>query len=75
MDELKISTTFTRGLIKKIIHKIVKKKLGVSIGVDVLDLHAIVPPVTADDDRVKIKASVEIVISKKDLQDLILRNI
>lgn len=75
MDELKISTTFTRGLIKKIIHRVVKKKLGVSIGVDILDLHAIIPPVTADDDRVKIKASVEIVISKNDLQDLILRNI
>ena len=50
MDELKISTTFTRGLIKKIIHRVVKKKLGVDIGVDVLELHAIVPPATADDE-------------------------
>ena len=75
MDELKISTTFTRGLIKKIIHRVVKKKLGVDIGVDVLELHAIVPPATADDDRVKIKTYVEIDISKRDLQALILRNI
>ena len=75
MDELKISTMFTRGLIKKIIYKIVKKKLGVNIGVDIIELHATIPPVTDDDDRVKIEAAVCIDITKKDFQELIMRNI
>ena len=75
MDELRISTMFTRGLIKKIIYKIVKKKLGVNIGVDIIELHATIPPVTDDDDRVKIEAAVCIDITKKDFQELIMRNI
>ena len=74
MDELKITTMFTRGLIKTIINRVLKKKLGVDIGVDIYDLRATVPP-SADGDTVTITVAGEIKISKKDLYNLIMKNI
>lgn len=74
MDELNISTIFTAQLIKMIVRKIIKKKLGIDIYLNIHELHVKVPN-DPDEYNIKLEIVADADIPKKDLFDLIRRSI
>lgn len=64
MDELKIESVFTRGLICKIIRHVAKKKAGVDIGVDIIRLNVRIPD---EGDKATMHIECDVDISKKDI--------
>jgi len=72
MDELKIESVFTRGLIRKIIRHVVKKKAGVDIGVDISRLNVRIPD---ESDKATIHIECDVDISKKDIMHLVYSNL
>lgn len=69
MDEMKITSTFTRGIVSRLITKTLCKKLGYDIGIQVNDLQA-----TVIDGRTRVHLDADIDIEKEELMK-ILKNI
>lgn len=69
MDEMKITSTFTRGIVSRLITKMLCKKLGYDIGIQVNDLQA-----TVIDGRTRVHLDADIDIEKEELMK-ILKNI
>ena len=74
MDELNISTGFTTHLIRMIVMKIIKKKLDIDVSLNIHELHVKVPNDT-DKTNIKLEIVADADIPKKDLFDLIRRNL
>lgn len=73
MDELTIRSKFTTGLICKIVKKIVKKKLGVEISLNIYELEASISDSDGRNAQVHIDANIE--IPKHELHYLIMKNL
>lgn len=68
MDELKIKTKFSKTIIRMILNKVIKKKLGITPNITVDDLEITMPE---NDDAMHIQLSVDAIISKTELFHLI----
>ena len=65
MDEMKIRTSFMKGIISKVVSNIVKKKLGKDVRVVLKDLEVEM------DDRARIHLSFDAEMPKHDLELLL----
>lgn len=68
MDELKIKTKFSKTIIRMILNKVIKKKLGITPNITIDDLEVSIPE---KDDSVHIQLSVDAIIPKNELFHLI----
>lgn len=66
MDELKIVSQFTKGIISKIIRSFITKKIGGDIGISIQDIN-----VSIDDNKAKIHIDVDAEIDKNELKKII----
>lgn len=66
MDELKIVSQFTKGIISKIIGSFVAKKIGGDIAVSIQDIN-----ISIDDNKAKIHIDVDAEIDKNELKKII----
>ncbi len=69
MDEMRIVSKFTRGIISKVVRKTLKKKTGYDVGVQVNELN-----VAITDGRAHIHLNVDAELNKEELMK-ILKNI
>ena len=67
MDEMKISTKFTQGIITKILGKVINKKLGVKPEIEFNDPIR----VSIDDTTAEIHLNVDLSITKEELMELL----
>lgn len=70
MDEMKISSKFTRMLLSKMIKGVLHKKLGYNIDIQLNELNACVL-----EEKAHIHISIDADISKKDLMELIKKSV
>ena len=66
MDEMKISSKFLTGIVSKIIDKLVRKKLGVDVGVQINSVQA-----TMQEGNTHLHLDVDADMKKEDLENLL----
>lgn len=66
MDEMRIVSKFTRGIISKVVRKTLKKKTGYDVGVQVNELN-----VAITDGRAHIHLNVDAELNKEELIKLL----
>lgn len=68
MDEVKIISKFMRGVVSKILSKVIKKSLGIRADVQIQKIEA-----TIDEEKAHIHLDVDAELTKEELNKLLLK--
>lgn len=66
MDEMKLVSGFTRGIVSRLLRKVLKKKLGYDISVDLNRMEA-----SIGEDKVRVRLDICTELSKTELEKLL----
>lgn len=67
MDKMMLGTNFSKGILNRILSKLIKKKLGIDIGVDIITFDV----EHVDGERIKVSIAADIVVCEEDTIELL----
>ncbi|MCQ2075685.1 MAG: hypothetical protein MJZ20_01425 [Bacteroidaceae bacterium] len=67
MDKMMLGTNFSKGILNRILSKLIKKKLGIDIGVDIITLDV----EHVDGERIKVSIAADAVVCEEDTVKLL----